>query len=186
MTVLALRLRKAGMRPALFPYSATFERWEACLARLHSFIERKARGEPYIIVGHSLGTVLTRALLPRLKHKPSACFFLAPPTTACRAARKLASRGIYRLLTGEMGQLLADPAFMNALPLPEIPTKIYSGTAGPVGTCSPFGEEPNDGVLAVAETLLPSIPAERVPSIHTFIMNRGSVAQDIVKITESL
>lgn len=186
MLVLAARLRAAGFRPALFGYSVTFEGWEACVGRLEKFIARHAAEGDFIMVGHSLGSVLTRAILPRLPRPPLACFFLAPPTVACAAAQRLAPRGFYRLLTGEMGQLLADKAFMAALPLPNVPTKIYAGTGGPTGRYSPFGIEPNDGVLALSETLLADIPVEQIPAIHTFIMNGKEVADDIVKTVHSL
>jgi hypothetical protein len=186
MLILAARLRASGLRPVLFAYSATFEGWNGCLKRLESFIEKHAATDRFIVVGHSLGTVLTRAVLPRLTHKPIACFFLAPPTQACLAARQFAPRRLYRLLTGEMGQLLANPVFMDALPLPDVPTKIYAGTGGTLGRYSPFGDDPNDGVLAVRETRLPSVPMQTVPSLHTFVMNAKIVAQDIVKIAQSL
>jgi hypothetical protein len=186
MAPLAARLRAAGMDTALFGYVAAVERWDGCLRRLQSFIERRAGPEPYILVGHSLGTVLTRAVLPQLARPPAACFFIAPPTLACRLARRLAPRGLYRLLTGEMGQLLANPEFMDALPLPEVPVRIYSGTAGPRGRHSPFGAEPNDGVLAVGETLLPGVPVLEVRALHTFVMNNRSVAEDIVRAVREL
>jgi hypothetical protein len=86
---------------------------------------------------------------------------------------------------GEIGKVLADKQFMDSLPLPGVPTKIYAGIAGPRGWYSPFGEEPNDGFLTVKETLLPSIPVQTVPSLHTFIMNSKIVTQDIVRITRS-
>jgi len=186
MLPLAARLRVQGMRPALFAYVPAFERWNGCVNRLKKFIEKRASTEPFILVGHSLGTVLIRAVLPRLTRKPIACFLLAPPTQACLAARKLAPRLLYRVLFGEMGQLLADPAFMDALPGPDVPTKIYSGTGGPVGRFTPFGQEPNDGVLAVKETLLPHVPVQTVPSLHPFIMNSTRIAQDIVETTKML
>ncbi len=186
MAILAARLRAAGMQTSSFAYSATFERWESCADRLRGFIERHAGEDRYIVVGHSLGTVLARAVLPRLERQPSACFFIAPPTRACRLARALAPRRLYRWLAGEMGQCLASQEFMGSLPLPEVPTRIYVGTAGPRGNYSPFGEEPNDGVLAVAETLLPSVPVRTVPSLHTFVMNDRRVARDIVDTVGSL
>ena len=74
---------------------------------------------------------------------------------------------------------------METLPLPSVPTKIYAGIAGPRGRYSPFGEEPNDGLLTVNETLLPSVPMQTVPSLHTFIMNSKVVTQDIVRIANS-
>jgi pimeloyl-ACP methyl ester carboxylesterase len=183
MLPLAARLRAQGFRPALFGYVPAFERWDGCVNRLKKFIEKHTSTKPFILVGHSLGTVLIRAVLPRLTRKPSACFFLAPPTRACRAARRFAPHFVYRIFFGQMGQRLADPAFMDALPMPDIPVKIYAGTGGPVGRFSPFGEEPNDGVLAVQETLLPDVPVQTVPALHTFIMNSKWIARDIVETT---
>jgi len=74
---------------------------------------------------------------------------------------------------------------MESLPVPGVPTKIYAGIAGPRGRYSPFGVEPNDGVLTVKETFLPSVPIQTIPSIHTFIMNSKVVTQDIVRIAKS-
>lgn len=186
MLGLARRLRAAGMTPRLFAYSAAIERWDSCLNRLERYINKNTASDQYILVGHSLGSVLIRGVLPRLPHKAVACFFLAPPTKACLAARKFAPRLIYKLFTGEMGQLLADAAFMEALPLPEVPTKIYAGINGPRGRYSPFGEQYNDGILALHETELPEAIHQQVPALHTFIMNKHEVAHDIVRYTQSL
>ncbi|MBI4988231.1 MAG: alpha/beta fold hydrolase [Rhodocyclales bacterium] len=181
MLVLAARLRAAGLRSDLFAYSAALEGWEGCVGRLRGFIDRRAAGTDFVVVGHSLGAVLLRAALPRLARPPVACFLLAPPTQASLAARRFAPRRLYRLLTGEMGQKLASQPFMDALPLPAVPTRIYAGTGGPRGRHAFFGSEPNDGVLAVAETRLADIPLQTVPSLHTFIMNSRAVAEDIVR-----
>ena len=185
MSILAARLRTSNIRPHLFGYSVTFERWDECIQRLERFITKRIKTNEYIIIGHSLGTVLTRATLPGLIHKPAACFFLAPPTQVCKAARNFAHHRLARLLTGEIGQALANKQFMESLPLTGVPTKIYAGTAGPRGRYSPFGEEPNDGVLTVKETLLPGVPIQTIPVIHTFIMNSKVVTKDIVKIAKS-
>jgi hypothetical protein len=185
MSILAARLLASNIRPHLFGYSVTFERWDACIQRYKNFVERRTKTNDYIIVGHSLGTVLTRAVLPSLTHKPIACFFLAPPTQVTKAARNFAHRRLIRLFMGDIGKGLASKQFMESLPLPDVPTKIYAGIAGPRGRYSPFGEEPNDGLLAVKETLLPSIPMQTVSSLHTFIMNSKVVTQDIVRITNS-
>lgn len=185
MSILAARLRMSGIRPHLFGYSVTFEHWDECIQRYQNFIEKRTQSSNYIIVGHSLGTVLTRATLPRLPHQPTACFFLAPPTQVCGAARKFAHRRLIRLFMGDVGKVLVNQQFMDALPLPAVPTKIYAGVAGPRGRYSPFGEEPNDGLLTVRETLLPSVPLQTVPSLHTFIMNSKIVTRDIVRIAHS-
>jgi hypothetical protein len=185
MSILAARLRASHIRPHLFGYSVTFERWDACIQRLEQFITKRVKTDDYIMIGHSLGSVLTRATLPRLTHPPAACFFLASPTRVCKAANNFAHYPLAKLLMGEIGQRLADEQFMESLPRPSVPAKIYAGTGGPRGRYSPFGEEPNDGVLTIKETLLPSVPVQTVPVLHTFIMNSRVVSQDIVKIAKS-
>ena len=185
MSILAARLKASNIRPHLFGYSVTFEKWGQCIQRYKNFIEKRIRTNDYIIVGHSLGTVLTRAVLPKLTHQPSACFFLAPPTQVCKAARSFYRYLPLQLFMSEIGRVLTDEQFMKALPLPNIPTKIYAGIAGPRGRYSPFGDELNDGLLTVQETFLPNVPMQTVQVLHTFIMNSKAVTQDIVKIARS-
>ena len=67
MSILAARLRAAGIRPHLFGDSVTFERWDACIQRLEHFITKRVKTNEYII-GYSLGSILTRAMLPGLIH----------------------------------------------------------------------------------------------------------------------
>ena len=183
MLLLAARLRARGLGPVLYGYSATFESFEGCSDRLRRFIDRKVEHSPFIVVGHSLGTVLLRAAYPRLRRAPEACFFLAPPAQACLAARTLAPNRVFRFAAGEMGQLLANPEFMAALPVPGCLTRIYAGSAGPVGRWSPFGSEPNDGILTVKEASIPGISLTTVRKLHTFIMNARAIANDIAEIS---
>lgn len=180
LSILAARLLRAGIRPYLFGYSVTFERFDKCVQRYERFITKRVAKNEYIIVGHSMGTVLTRAVLPRLAHKPIACFLLTPPAQACQAARYFAPKRWVKILGGEMAQLLSDPQFMESLPSTGVPTKIYAGTAGPRGRYSPFGDEPNDSVLTVSETMLPGVPHQTIDVLHTFIMNSQVVTRDIV------
>ena len=99
---------------------------------------------------------------------------------ACRAARFFSRFGLYRALTGEMGQLLADEAFMQSLPLPPN-TVIYAGTGGPRARWLPFGNQPNDGILALDEMLGAGGESVEVAASHTFIMNSRAVFDDIVQ-----
>jgi alpha-beta hydrolase superfamily lysophospholipase len=186
MALLALRLRAAGMRPALFGYSVTFERFGKCSERLHRFVEKRRGTGAYVLVGHSLGSVLLRSVLPKLGAAPAACFFITPPTRACRMARRFAPTRLYRALAGEMGQLLADEKFMSGLPTPSVPTRIYAGTSGPRGRWSPFGNEVNDGLLALDEMRLASVPMVTLPAWHTFATSARAVARDIVATVRAL
>lgn len=183
MALLAIRLRLAGISPHLYGYSAAFEGWVDCSDRLKTFIETRTGQSDYIVVGHSLGSVLARAAIPRLERRPLALFLLAPPTVACAAARKFSSFRLYRWVTGEMGQLLSKSSFMESISQPDVPMKIYSGVAGGVGIGLPFGNQENDGLLALSETQLPEVTMMRVHSTHTFIMNSVAVAKDIIRLS---
>lgn len=186
MSLLAARLWASDIRPHLFAYSVVFEHWGDCIQRLEKFITKRVEANEYIMIGHSLGTVLTRAVIPRLTHKPSACFLLAPPTRVCKTVRIFRHYRLVKFFGGECLQILSSEEFMDTLPSTGVPTKIYAGTGGPRGRYSPFGDEPNDGVLTVRETFLPGIPQQTVPVLHPFIMNSKALARDIVKVTRSL
>jgi pimeloyl-ACP methyl ester carboxylesterase len=181
MLVLAARLRRGGLSTSLFGYSATFENFTPCVARLAKHIRRHVDDTtPFILVSHSLGAVLARTVIPVLPRAPLACVFLAPPTVACRIARAVAPRRVYRAVAGQMGQLLSEPAFMQSLPPVTVPTTIVAGDDGPRGRWSPFGEASNDGILTVDETRLEGATHLTVPAWHTFIMNRADVSRIIL------
>lgn len=187
MLRLRRRLRRAGHRPLLFGYSPTFETLQGATARLVKLIERRVDTANYALVGHSLGTVIIRSALGHLENRtPSACFFLAPPMLACQAARFFSRFRLYRWMTGEMGQLLAQDAFMRGLPMPAAPTRIYAGVGGPQAAWLPFGSEANDGILSVSEaTGKFAAQAIEVPCLHTFIMNATQVFDDMARLLET-
>lgn len=174
------RLRADGHRVDLFGYSPTFESLERVTGRLVRRVRRMAGAGSYALVGHSLGTVLIRNALERLQDQPpEICFFLAPPVSASRAAKLCSRFWLYRAATGEMGQLLADEAFMARLPMPD-PVRIYAGTGGPRRNWLPLGGEPNDGVVTLDEARADNPEAVlEVDAIHTFIMNHAAVIADI-------
>lgn len=186
MALMAARLRRRGFQTASFGYLAAVERYATCLGRLHKFIAARSGVGPYIVIGHSLGAVLLRGVLPRLAHPPIACFLLAPPAKACVWARRLAPHAPYRLATGEMGRLLADPEFLDTVPIPDCPTWIYAGTAGPRHRLFALADEPNDGILKVSETRLPGVPLIEVSALHTFFMNSRWVTRDLVDKARAL
>jgi hypothetical protein len=185
MAWMAARLNAAGIRPSPYGYSA-FERVEPCLDRLRRHVESRASDEPFVLIGHSFGTVLIRAILPKLDATPSACFLVAPVARISRAARTLAQWGMLEMAAGKLGQALVDEQFIGSLPVPKVPTRVYAGTAGPVGPWSPFGSEPNDGMMTVADTRIDSVPVKTVPALHPFVMNSETVVRDIVDTVKGL
>jgi hypothetical protein len=182
MLLLGRRLSRAGIDVSYFGYSASFEKTEAMASRLARRVRSVTGGGDYVFVSHSLGAVLIRLALPELSDMPPrGCFFLAPPSRACDLARHFVERfPLLRLLTRDAGVRLADPFFMRSLPLPPVPTRVYAGTAGPVGALSPFGTARNDGVLTVEDARIADRDLVEVDAIHTLIMNSKPVADDIV------
>jgi pimeloyl-ACP methyl ester carboxylesterase len=184
MMRLRRRLRRAGHNPVLFNYSPTFETLQGATGRLVKLIDHRVdAAQQYALVGHSLGTVLIRSALGRLEDRmPTACFFLAPPMVACKAARYFSRFWLYKILTGEMGRLLAVDAFMRGLPLPPTFVRIYAGIAGPRASWLPFGMEANDGILSVSEASGDcGATTVKVPALHTFIMNSAPVFDDMIQ-----
>lgn len=184
--LLARRLTRAGLKVHLFGYS-TLSSFERSVERLSERARSLGAASPFVFVGHSLGAILIRASLPGLAPlSPAACFFLAPPSTACKAATFFSRSRLFRLGTGQMGRRLADARFMAELPVPAMPYRVYAGDAGYRGPRSPFENVPNDGILAVSETAIGSLEPMVVPSLHTFIMNSRLVADDIVSQIRAL
>lgn len=180
MALLARALRRAGFATASFGYLVSVEKYEPCRQRLLRYIASRTAGRPYVLIGHSLGTVLLRAVLPQLASPPAGLFLIAPPTQACHLARRLHTLALYRWITGEMGQLLASERFMRGIPVPRCPCWIYAGTAGSRRRFYPIGDEVNDFILKVSETQLPGIETVHIDGGHTFLMNAATLVQDLL------
>jgi len=181
MLLLGMRLKRAGHRVHFFGYRAATDSLERATARLAELVSRKISPRPYVLAGHSLGSMIIRHATRRLTmQQPRAAYFLAAPMIACRAAKFCARFRIYRMLTGEMGRLLTRDAFMADLPVPP-GTRAYVGTAGPRQSWLPFGNALNDGILLSAEASADQRGVTvTVPHSHTLIMNSRKVAADML------
>lgn len=175
--LLVHRLRGWGYQTEQFGYAAVAQRYDPIVARLVDRLEHLAAAGPYAVIGHSLGGVLLRSALPQVTG-PAArhLVMLGTPNRPPRLARRLGVHWVYRRLLGECGVNLTSPDFYAGLPVPEIPYTIVAGTAGPRGRWSPFGDEPNDGLVAVSETpIRDDDPIVLLPVTHTFMMNNAEV-----------
>ncbi|HYF39881.1 MAG TPA: alpha/beta fold hydrolase [Gemmatimonadales bacterium] len=175
--VLVRRLRGWGCSPEQFAYAAVAQPYETIVRRLADRLNHLARRGPYAVIGHSLGGVLLRAALPLADGPPPRrLIMLGTPNRPPKLARLLGSYWMYQKVMGECGVNLASDCFYAELPVPAIPYTIVAGTAGPRGRWSPFGEEPNDGIVAVSETRIRDNDApEILPVTHTFMMNNAAV-----------
>lgn len=180
MLLLAARLRRLGVQPALFGYIPALRKFPEIVTQLTRRLAAMATDPDYLVVGHSLGGLLLRAALAGLDPslpRPRHLFMLATPNQSPRLARRFQHNLAYRLITGDVGQLLADPERMAAVPAPEVPYTVVVGTSGGLGRWSAFGEEPNDWIVSLSEArLTQSDDLVELPVGHTFLMNYREVA----------
>lgn len=178
------RLRRAGFATQSFAYMTSVENFARIQARLTTRIITLSRNGDYVLIGHSLGGVLLRAALNALPLGtvlPRHLFLLGSPTTPSRLAIKLAKNSVYRFTTGDCGQLLGSVARMGEIGGVTIPVTSIIGITGLNSRRSPFGDEPNDGVVAASECGAPWIAEEvRIPCVHTWLPASGQVA-DVIR-----
>jgi len=183
MTPLAMHLQRQGHAPSLFGYSVARRPLGAIADDFiaHVIATRVAEaGAPYAIVGHSLGNIVTRLSSNRLPEGFERFVMLAPPNRSPALARAFQRQPVYRLLTGDAGQRLADSAFYAELPRPEAPSLIIAGDAG-TGRLAYRGLAANDGVVSVDETRLDGVAHRVIPALHTLIMNHAAARRLIVE-----
>ncbi|HKU61281.1 MAG TPA: hypothetical protein VJQ44_08705 [Gemmatimonadales bacterium] len=177
---LARDLRMAGYHTELVAYAGAVERFARIVARVRRRLGVAAgRGDPYAVIGHSLGGLIARAALdpwPPAWTRPRHLVMLGTPSRVPRLASRLHRFWPYRLVNGQCGQLLAEPDFFARLPALGVPTTVIAGTQSWPRALSPFDGAPNDGVVAVDE-VRPDAGAALVelPASHTFMMNNRQV-----------
>ncbi len=184
LLLLASRLSKSGHTPELFRYSALIETHAGIVVRLVTRLRCLAtQGDEVGLVGHSFGGLLLRealAVVPDLRVKH--LVMLATPNRQPRLAARVYTRLPFRILRGSCGQCLADSTWFRSLSVPTVPYTTVAGTGGWRGGWVPFRGEPNDGALAVSETMASDNDQPvLVPARHTFIMNRACVHRLIIE-----
>lgn len=176
-------LRQTGHTVEQFGYVAFAETFDRIVGRLRVRLQAMASQGSYGIVAHSLGGLLTRAALGLSSLKwPKHIVMLGTPNQSPRLATHAWRLLPFRWFTGECGLNLTSQTFYTSLPKLSSPYTIIAGTAGPRGQWSPFGEEINDGIVAVSETRL-SLQDRliQLPVEHTFMMNDPSVQKSVVR-----
>jgi hypothetical protein len=166
-----------------FGYMAVAESFDDIVVRLRICLQTLAREGDYGIVAHSLGGLLARAALGLGKIQcPKQIVMLGTPNQPPRLA-KLAWQVLpFRWFTGQCGLNLTNPAFFASLGGIESPYTIVAGTGGSRGEWSLFGDELNDGIVALSETRLsPTDRIVQLPVEHTWMMNDSLVQKTVVQ-----
>jgi hypothetical protein len=181
------RLQQAGHHTVQFSYFAFAESFDHIVNRLVLQFQTLADQGAYGVVAHSLGGVLTRAALgAKAVPVPHHVVMLGPPNQPPRLASLASKLPPFQWFTGQCGQNLSCPQFYQNLPLLKTRYTIIAGTDGPRGSLSPFGNEPNDGIVALSETKMqPTDPVVKLPVWHTFMMNHPSVQSSVLRALET-
>lgn len=179
------KLRSSGIATSTFGYSTALQNFPQISHRLASRISTISVDDEYILIGHSLGGVLLRSALASLAagtRPPSRVFLLGSPIKPARLAKILRCNPIFRLATGDCGQMLASDARMHCIPPILAPTTgVFGDRAIPV-TRHLFRGEQNDGVVSVSEVSATWITdTVIVPIVHTFLPASSTVAAIILK-----
>jgi len=183
MISMASTLQKTGHTTDYFGYSATLKSFDDIVLSLRDRLQKLSTLTTYGIVTHSMGGVLTRAALANVDFPlPAHVVMLAPPNQSPWAAR-FANRFLpFRWFSGQSGRNLVSADFYKQLPALDCPYTLIAGTAGPIGMFSPFGNEPNDLIVAVSKVRMRSQdPLVRLPVLHTFLMNNSQVQQATIQ-----
>jgi hypothetical protein len=121
------------------------------------------------------------ARLPETSRQPKRVFLLGSPVRASRLAHALRNNPLYRLGTGECGQMLASDHAMRQIAPPRTPTTAICGTRGIASKHGPFEGELNDGVVALSEITADWIDEEvLLPIMHTLLPSSRAVAEAIL------
>lgn len=171
---LSRTLKRAGHEPSSFGYAAFAQPYESIRSRLIGRLREMARdAEPVGLIGHSLGGLLLRHALADVPDlKVHHLVMLGTPNHSPRRARLAMQWLPWRLFAGSCGRMLATPDAFQHIPAPRVPYTVVAGTGGPRVLGRPFGDEPHDGFVSVAETRLSEDDDLRLlPVMHTFMMN---------------
>ena len=178
---LELYLQKTGWATEQFGYIAFVETFDRIVERLRVRLQKLASQGTYGIVAHSLGGLLTRAALGLGSIEwPQHIVMLGTPNQPPRLASHAWQLLPFRWWTGQCGFNLTNRDFFASLSRLKSPYTIVAGTGGPRGFWSPFGNELNDGIVAVSETRLSDRDQiVQLPVMHTLMMNDSKVQKTV-------
>jgi pimeloyl-ACP methyl ester carboxylesterase len=180
MVLMGNVLRKQGLMPSYFSYWPWLQSYDEIVEALRSRLEALAHQGPYAVIAHSLGGILCRSALEDFAEAPPAhLVMLGPPNQPPRLGEMAWQLPPFQWFARDCGYNLAQTEFYARLLPLRIPYTIVAGTAGWVGPLSPFGNDPNDGIVSVSETLMVQGEADpnlfTFPVLHTFMMNHPPI-----------
>lgn len=186
MAILGSRITEAGFRVVSFSYPSTSEGMEALVDSLGSAVERCCGREAETVhfVTHSMGGVLVWSYLgqqPRA-HR-GRVVMLSPPSQGSEVVDAFADSPMLRSLLGPAGSQLGTDS--TAIPSQLGPVRFSLGIITGNRSLNPLFSwlipGPDDGKVGVDQAKVEGAADFLVlPASHTFIMNRGDVAAEVI------
>lgn len=180
--LLARRLRRAGFRVHTFSYPSVRQDLRTNAAHLHEFLARIPDATVHL-VGYSLGGLIIRALFHlQPQQRPGRIVLLGSPQTGNRAAQSLTRTRLGRTVLGQsMAELIAGTPQHWRWPARETGVIAGSRSVGLGRLVAPLAI-PNDGTVAVEETVVPGVHAQLVlPVAHFALLLSPAVARQVIE-----
>ncbi len=180
MGVLRHRVQRCGFHVVRFPYQSLRLPLSENISLLQKFLEQQDSSVVHL-VGHSLGgLVIVRLFQDYPDQRPGRIVLLGSPLKGCHAANHLARTAFGRVLLGRsLGPELLEGVsdWDGRRELGIIAGTLAIGMGRLVGGDVPT---PNDGTVAVSETILPgAIDHITMPVSHTSMLVSTDVAQQV-------
>lgn len=179
--LLARRLRRAGFRTFSFSYPSVRQDLRTNAAQLNRFLAG-VPGATVHLVGYSLGGLVIRTLFQfHPVQRPGRILLLGSPQSGNLAAQTLARRRIGRALLGHsVAELIAGTPQRWSWPARATGVIAGSRSVG-LGRLVARLPVPNDGSVAVEETIVPGAHARLVlPVAHFALLLAPVVARQAV------
>lgn len=185
MAVLARRLAPRGFRVVAFEYPSVRGSLAANAAALADFIER-VPGEVVHVVAHSLGGVVTRAMLERgpVRRLRRVVCLGSPLRGSVTAARLARLPGGSALVGRSLAEINARGGFDEWPAAADVGSIAGNWSFGFGLMLGPL-PRPNDGTVAVAETNLPGLADHIVlPASHMALVWSSAVTAQVQHFLE--
>lgn len=186
MYILRNRIQDAGYEAHVFRYHSIIHSLEQNATRLDTFL-KDTDADVIHLVSQSLGGIIIRAMFHYFpEQKPGRIVTFVPPHLGTYTGTLFSRFWLGRLLVGKgIMQLVRGGTRTWKTPLREIGVIAGDKRLG-LGLLAPGLPKPNDGVVAVTETMLPGIADHIVlPTGHTPSVLSKLVAESTITFLET-
>lgn len=173
-----------------FEYASTRASIQEHAAALREVMEGLPPDVQLGIVGHSMGSILTRFAMHQWQRQDAelldrldAFVMLGPPNQGAALARQLSRLQLFEWVTGKSGMQLGPEweTLQSQLAVPSCPFGIIAGSLSKQALNNPLLKESSDFVVTVEETKLAGAADFLVvDKMHTFLMDDQRVQQAVV------